>query len=486
VVGLNESIKKTGFFERAVEGIRSVLTPVADWIKEFGRALGSAFDGVSDATENRLKPLAAIGNLLKGIFAGIGNVLKTIAPFVATAATKIGEVLSDLMKTITASVQNADFDSFFGLASGGIMTAIGVFVAKFFKAGSGILDGTNGFLENINGILEGVSDALGAFTSAIKAEALKKIATAIAILAGSLFVMSLIDSEKLALSLVAVTAMFSELMGAMAVFTKIVDGKSVLKIALASKVLTTLASAILTLSIALKIMSTMSWSEMGVGLISLGVGLGLLVGAVRLLPETKVNSAAKAIQKMSGALFVLALAIKIMSTMSWSEMGVGLISMVVGLGALVAAVHLLPKDTALRSAGLVGLAASMLILSAALKVMGSMTWEELGISLVALAGSLVILVGAMMLMQSGVGGAAAMLIIAPALLILASALKSMAEMSWAEIARGLVTLAGSLLIIAGAMYLMVGALPGAAPCPAISSCGPWATSARSCGPRWCS
>ena len=462
LVRLNESIKESGLFVKVVEGIHAALAPVVSWMKDFASAVGEAFSGLSDTASKRLGPLTAIGTVIKNIFVGIGNVLKKVAPFIHSAATGIGNVLRDVMDTIAASVQNANFDSFFDLVSGGIMTTIGVFIAKFFKSGSGILDGANGFLENINGILEGVGDALGAFTDSIKAETLKKIATAIAILAAALLVLSLIDSEKLTSSLVAVTVLFGELMGAMSLFTKIIDGKGILSITMTSKALTRLASAMLILAIAMKIMSTMSWSEMGVGLISLTVGLGALVGAVNLLPEKKITGAAKAIQKMSGAILILAVAIKLMSTMSWSEMGVGLISMVVGLGAMVGAVNLLPKDTAKRAAGMIGLATAMVILGAALKIMGSMSWGELAVGLVALAGSLAILAGAMALMKNGIPGALAMMMIAPALIVLAGALKIMSDMSWEEIARGLLALAGALAVVAAAMHLMTGALPGAA------------------------
>lgn len=466
LVKLNESIKASGFFETAVEKIRSALEkiskffkPVIEGLKKFGNEITKNLTAASTNAQERLGPLVALGNFIKNVFVAIGKAVAKVFPYISAAATGIGNVLSDLMGRITDSIQNANYDSLFDLASGGILTAIGVYIAKFFKSGSGILDGASGFVENLNGILEGAGDALGAFTDSLKADTLKKIATAIAILAASLLVLSLIDSEKLTLSLVAVTVLFQELMWSMEAFGKLGDTKGLAKTAGA---IVALSAAVLVLSIALKIMSTMSWSEMGVGLISLTVGLGVLIEAVNLLPESKVNGAAKAIKKLSSAILILAIGIKIMSTMSWEEMGIGLISMVVGLAALVGAVNLLPKDTALRAAGMIGLATAMVILSAALKIMATMSWDEVARSLVALAGSLAILAGAMAIMKTAIPGALAMMIIAPALVILASALTLMSNMSWEGVAKGLVALGGSLLIIAGAMALMQSALPGAA------------------------
>lgn len=469
LVKLRDSIKEGNVFGKAVKKIHAAfakikefLQPVIDGVKEFGTVLSNAFKKIGSDAEIRLEPLAILGNFIKNVFIGIGNILKKIAPYVAAAATGIGKVLKSVMDHISSSIQNADYNGMFDVANSGIITAIGFFIAKFMKSGSDILDGAGGFLENLNNILEGAGDALGAFTDSLKADTLKKIATAIAILAASLLVLALIPSEKLTGSLVAITTMFGELMGSMHLFTKLGDIKGIGKIATA---LVTLSASLLVLSVALKIMSTMSWSEMGVGLISLTVGLGALVGAVALLSmmkESDVNGSAKAIKKLSTSILVLSVALKIMSTMSWEEMGVALISMVVGLGALVGAIYLLPKDTALRAAGLVGLAIAMVVLGAALKIMATMSWGDVARSLVALAGSLAILAGAMYLMQTAIPGALAMTIVAPALMLLSGALKIMSSMSWEEIAKGLVTLAGSLAIIAGAMYLMTGALAGAA------------------------
>lgn len=465
LVNLNKSIKTSGVFTTAAEKIigvfekiKNFLNPVIEGIKEFGRDVSNIFTGVAENANKRLGPLSSLAAFITAVFSGLGKVIQKISPYLAAAAKGIGNVVSDLLDTITSAIQDADYNKMFDFANGGIMTAIGLFIAKFIKSGGDLLDNAGGFVESIKGIFDGVGDALGAFTESLKADALKKIAVAIAILAAALLVLSLIPSDKLTSSLLIITTLFGELMASMSIFGKMGDMKGISK---TTGSLIKLAAALLILSIGLKIMSTMSWSEMGVGLISLTVGLGALVGAVNLLPDKKVNSAAKAIKTMSTAILILAVGIKIMSTMSWEEMGIGLITMVAGLAALVGAVNLLPKDTALRAAGMIGLATAMVILSAALKIMATMSWGEVAISLVTLAGSLAILAGAMHLMTSAVPGALAMLIVAPALLILAGVLKILSTMTWEEVIIGLVTLAGSLLILAGAMHLMTTAIPGA-------------------------
>jgi tape measure domain-containing protein len=466
LVALDESIKKSGFFNKIVEAvhkgfakIKTFLEPVIEGFKNFKNVVSEVFGSISIKASERLEPLAAFGNFIKNVFVGLGKIVQKVFPYVSAAASGIANVVKDLLGTLATAIQEADYDKVFDVISGGILSAIGVGIAKFLNGGGDVFSGASGIVDGIKEVLEGAGDALGAFQQSMQADALKKIATAIAILAGALLVLALIPSERLATALLSVTTLFGELLAAIAILNKIGDLKGIIK---TSGAIVALSSALLILSVALKIMSTMSWSEMGVGLISLTVGLGALVGAVNLLPEKKVKGAAKAIKKLSTAMLILAVAIKIMSTMSWEEMGIGLITMVVGLGAMVAAVNLLPKNTALRAAGLVGLATAMVILSAALKIMATMSWEEIARSLTALAGSLGILAAAMALMKKALPGAAAMMIVAPALVVLAGALHLMSDMSWEEIAKGLVALGGSLLIIAGAMALMKSALPGAA------------------------
>lgn len=469
IVGLNNSIKASGFFETAVtkihgalEKVKNFLQPVIESIRNFGDEISKNLTAVASNAEARLGPLSALGNFIKAIFVGLGKIVKTIFPYISAAATGIGNVLSELMGRITDSIQNADYDSAFDLLNGGILSTIGIFIAKFIKSGSDILDNAGGFVESINNILGGVGDALGAFTESTKADTLKKIATAVAILAGSLLVLSLIPSEKLSEALFSITTLFAELMGSMSIFSKIGDIKGIAKTAGS---LVALASAVLILSVALKIMSTMSWAEMGVGLISMTVGLGELVGAVWLLsmlPEKDLKASTKAIKTLASSLLVLSVALKIMSTMSWEGMGVALISMTVGLGALVGAIWLLPKDTALRAAGLIGLATAMVILGGALKIMATMSWGELAVSLVALAGSLAIIAVAMNFMTAAIPGALAMLIVAPALVVLSGAMLLLGGLSWEEVGRGLVALGGAMLILAAGLTLMIAALPGAA------------------------
>ena len=464
LVRLNEAIESSKFFEVAVdkihkafEKIKNFLQPVVDGFKKLGDELSKSMTTIAGNAEKRFAPLTALGKFVMAVFVGIGNILKKVFPYVSSAAQAIGNVLGDLMSRISDSIQNADYDSFFDFTSGGIIAAIGIFITKFMKSGADLLDNAGGFVENIKGILEGVGDALGAFTDSLKADTLKKIATAIGILAVALLVLSLIPSEKLTTSLLAITALFGELMGFMAIFSKMGDMKGIGKAAMS---IIGLSVGMVILASALTILSTMSWDEIARGLVAMAGSLGIIVGAIQLLPkDTALRTAG--IMGLAASMVVLGLALKIMATMSWDEIGRGLAALGGSLVILSVGLHAMTAASSGAKAMLIA-APALIILGVALKILATMSWDDIGRGLVVLGGAMAILAVGMGAMISALPGAAAMLVAAPAIIILAASLKVLSTMSWDDIGRGLVALGGSLLILTVGLTAMIAALPGAA------------------------
>ena len=112
-------------------------------------------------------------------------------------------------------------------------------------------------------------------------------------------------------------------------------------------------------------------------LILLSLILIVLVGAIALMPEKKVYKASASIKKLAGSLVILSVAMKIMGSMSWGEVARGIVGAAGGLGVLIGALYLIPKDAKIRSLSLMGLATAMVIMGSAMKIMGSMSWGEL-------------------------------------------------------------------------------------------------------------
>ena len=445
---LRDTVKETDIFGVAIDKVVGFLSKVIDKTKEFLTAAKSAFD-----------PTNFEGFL--NFFRGLWDVIKKIG-------VKLGEIFAPLGKAISNVFGNSNFAD---ILNDGIFAAVLVGIYKFIDNLNGPLGslkdlfdglaGEDGIIGGLKDTLDSVKGCFEAYQNQLNAEALKKIAVAIAILAASIVVISMVDSAKLDSALGAITILFTELITALALFTKINSGsKGLIK---GTAAINGLATALLILSVAMKIMSTMSWSEIGVGITGTVVGLGALVAAVNLLPEKNVLKASKAIGKLAVALVILAAGMKIMASMSWDELGRGLAGAAGGLTAMVVAVNLLPKDAALRSLGMIGLATAMVVLGGALKLMATMSWDEIGRGLATMGGALAAIAIAMNLMPRDMAlRSLGMIGLATAMVVLGGALKLMATMSWEDIGRGLTVMGGALAELAIALALMNGSVAGAA------------------------
>ena len=145
--------------------------------------------------------------------------------------------------------------------------------------------------------------------------------------------------------------------------------------------------------------------------------------------------------------------------MDWSQIGKGLVAVGGALAEITLAMRLMPKNTLTVGVGLLAVAGSLTIIGKVVMDMSTMSWEEIGKGMVSLGGSLAILAVAMNAMKGTLGASAAMLVMATSLAILTPVLKSLGSMSWIEIAKGLTVLAGSFAVIGVAAGLLSPVIP---------------------------
>ena len=503
--------------------IGGYFAPVKKSFDDFARFIGPVFTRIKDffikffegikTTEisGRFEPLMGLFKTVGQVCLWIWQVLVKVAPILAKFGSLVGEQLGKLGGAILDSLNNINYNNIFDGLNGGLIAALLIAIKKFVTQGSGVFSG-------ISGILDGVGNSLATWQKNVQAKTLMTIAIAIGILAVSLIGLSLVDSTKLTFALTSVSLMFTELIGSMALFSKIPGGGG---LASAAASLVAISASVLILSGAIAILANLDPEAMSQGLIGISVtltelalflkvtdlsgmgatksvGLVVLAGALIVLSEAvkkfgdldpealkqgliavgavltelalfvnlTANSAnvlatAVSLTIIGAAMLIFAEAIRQMGSMSWEEIGKGLTTMGAALGIVTVAVTLMPKDMIITGAGLVIVAAALVILAQALGTMGNMSWESIAKSLVTLTGSLLILALAMYAMEAALPGAAAMLVVAPALVIMAGALTTMGGMSWDEIGRGLTVMAGALLILALALNAMTSTIPGA-------------------------
>ncbi len=225
----------------------------------------------------------------------------------------------------------------------------------------------------------------------------------------------------------------------------------------------------------LKSFAEMSWSEIGRGLSAMGGALGEVAGVTGVLGKLAGFSsifASGSILIVVQGLADLAEALKSFGEMSWDEIGKGLVGMGGALGEVAGITGALGKVAGFSgifaSGSILIVIQGLADLAASLKEFGSMTWDEIGRGLVAMGSALIEVAGitgslGVLAGFSGLFGSGAILIAVQGLADLAEALKSFGGMSWDEIGRGLVAMGGAL----GEVAIITGALGALAGLPAL-------------------
>ena len=381
--------------------------------------------------------------------AALGAITVLFADLMASMAVfdKVGGKESRVMKSVTAML--------------GISTAVLILASALKKLGDLDVGQLITGLVGIAGLTAMVIAAAKAMSSGgptiIKgATRMVIFAAAIKILASACEDLSKLSWGELAKGLVGVGV----LLASVSMFTNTTKFM-VNSIATATGIVI-LSSAIKVLASACKDFGSMSWNEVIKGLVSVAE---LLASVSKFTNKTKfvVNSitTATGIVILAAAIKVLASACEDFGSMSWNEIIKGLIS----VGVLLASVSQF-TNRAKFGINSIPIAAGIMILAVAIKVLasavgdfGSMSWEEIAKGLIALGGSIVILSVGLKAMNGTLLGSAAMLVAASALLIMTTALSVFGAMSWESIAKGLVALAGAFAVIGVAGLVLAPLVP---------------------------
>ena len=282
--------------------------------------------------------------------------------------------------------------------------------------------------------------------------ALILMAAAIRILVSSVQELGKMDWESLAKGLVGVSTMLV----ALALFTKFAEADKGGITQGAGIIL--LATGLRILALAVGDFSKFDLKSMAKGLGGVAAGLGILTGAMNLLPEGAVFKAA-GVLIVSAALEIIADAVKKMSALQWDQIGRGLAVLGGSIFAISTALALLPQGALFSAAAILVTAASLEIVGNVLGKMAKMSWEEIAKGLVTLAGSLIIIAAALVVMDGTLPGSAALAVAALSLALLIPVFKQLGGMSWADIIAGLVGLAGIFVILGAAGLLLTPVVP---------------------------
>lgn len=251
-------------------------------------------------------------------------------------------------------------------------------------------------------------------------------------------------------------ATLGAVMGEMAIFTRLAG-----KLKVTTGVgLITVAAAVLLLGKSVQKFGDMDTAVVFQGLEAMGILL------VELAAFTKLTGGAKKMVSISTGMVILgaAMLIFVKAVKGFGELNVetivkGLAAMAGVLTEITIAMKLMPKSTILIATGLVEVGAALLIIGKALKNMGSMSWEEIGKGLLVMAAALTELTIALNLMKGTLGAASALLVASVAITALTLALKILGGMKWESIIKSLTMLAGVFTILGVAGLVLGGMTP---------------------------
>ncbi len=424
-------------------------------ILSIAAALGQLLQRFDDFVSGRVVDTA--NTKLDGFFGSVSKLgpgLSKIASAVGSGLKRIGGYIHDLF----GSLDGFDWATIFGGAAAGGSFVV---IKKFLDTLDNLFSNAGGMIANIKSVFGALGDTLEAYQQNLKANALLKIAGAVGILAASLLVLSTIPAENMAKGLGAIGALMVQLVGSMAVLAKV--NKSIKLVAMATA-MDLMAAAILALSVAVGAFGLMSPKVLGQGLAAIAGSMLMLVGVSALMGKFGKSFifAATSMTLLATALNLMAGAVLLFGSMSLETMGKGLLGVAGAMVVIAGAMRLMPGGVKmiLAGAGLNAVAVAVTILAGALKILGSMSMEQLGKGLVAMAIGLGEVALALNLMAGTLSGAAALLIAAGAITALTASLVILGNMSIESLAKSLIALAAGLAILIAAGALAEAVAPG--------------------------
>lgn len=435
---------------------------------------GGFMDGVKNAIEGLTGALKGMQNALNaaalvGIAVAIGILTLSLLALANMDAAGLARASAGI--AIMFAQLGAAFVAFNKISSGGSAVKVGLMAAGLILLATAVRI-LAGAVEKLAGIplkalakgLVALAILLGTLVAATNrlntaapgmirtAAGLVILAVAIRLLANSVQVLGEMNWNELSKGLVGV----GTLLAALALFTKfaaadkggIAQGAGIVLLATGLKILAS----------AMKDFSQFNWDQIARGMAGIGIGLGLITAALNLLPETAVFKAA-GLLIVATSLKLIADGVKSMSDLKWDEIARGMTVMAGALIAISIALRLIPSGSLLNAAAILVVAVSLGLIQEALGKMGGMTWEQIAKGLTVLAASLLLIAVAVRVMQTALSGAAAIIVVAAALRLLLPVLTTLGDMSWEQIIKGLAGLAGVFVVIGVATLILAPLVP---------------------------
>lgn len=498
LVKLDQMIAKSDIFNKAIQtlskyikvgldGAVNIVTNLANAFKSLSDKIASklstsgldVLDSILERIRTRMEQVSAVANKLKTAFQNAFNdsnsstqvgafsqnigLMTQVFDRLWSVITKVGNGIKNVCKEIGAGLssafEGANFDKIFDVVNGGLLAGLLVSLKGVVGGFGDALDDFGDITSNIAETLDTVRGCFEAYQQNLKAKTLLKIAAAIGILAASIVVISTIDSTKLTASLGAITVLFGELLGSLAIFSRL--SGNITGVTKSVTAMMGISVSVLILASALKKVAEIDVEHLARGLVGIAGLTAIVVTAAKAMSSDtgKVMKGATSLVLFAAAIKVLASACIDLSTLNWTQLATGL----TGVGVLMAEVSLF-LNTAKFSGKSITTATGIVILAGAIKVLASACEDFANMNskqLIKGLGSIGIILGELAIFSNLTGNAkhiistgTAMVLLGASMKIFASAVEDLGNMSLNTLIKGLAAMAGALGAVTIAVNLM--------------------------------
>ena len=485
---LNNSITNFGRIGDAIQRVKNILNDLIEFISNFGKKKdGALTSGIVD--ENSVNKSISLLDRLKMVFNSFKENLSNVKQFAGSFVNEIKKyvpVIDSIKNVVTESYNQ--IKKVLSTESGGralegllidggfigvLITGYGLLKKEIYDIekeglGKNFIDKLLGkdfmkdiakksksldtLLKKASDVLNSTKLAINQFQKNLQLDGIMKVAKALAILAGSLLVLSFINPDRLFGVLVTVSALFIALNLTIKQFDKL-SLESAANIAIVNSSLVSFAAAILILSFSLGMISK-NISKNGLGTSLFGL-LELLVmvkamlevykGMAKISPSDMSKSKSM-LTTFSISMLILAGVLKILSTLDYAKGLFALLSLRILMENMVEVFRRISiinnKEGQVKKASKVFLAfsLSMVILGAAMKIMSTNTFIGGALSLIAfklILEDMIAVIHRLSQINKVSGGigksSAVVLILSSALVVIATAVKKVSSMGVEEL-----------------------------------------------------
>lgn len=468
-----------------VIGIRSGISDAVAAISAVGQAIISAICGVL-GINSPSTVMIGIGKfiiigLVIGVLAMSPELLAAVKGIFSQLIDLITTVLDNLIPTVTSVVKNI-FNTIKEAAQTGSIDWSAIFVAgsivaiivllnKLLKVADKLVSPLKGLGDGLKGLFNAKIDELEAKKIERYSNAIRNIALSIGILAASIALLSKMDIIAVWSSVGAILVLTAALAGITALAAKI-DPKQFIGFGGLSIFLLSMSASLLIMSSAMKKLSTIDVDGAKVAIaqmVAIFAGLSLLMAAygsfVKGKAAANIGKAGTMLLGMAAGFAIIAVALKIIAGLSQGDINKALTvvtAMSVIFAGIIAVSTLAGKNADRAGYMLKKMAVAIAILALSMKLIASMSGNDIAKGLIVIAGISAIFAG--LIAVSALAGpnaakAGAMFWrMAIAIGILSVAMKLIATMSANDINKGIHTIAslGILFAAFSALSLLIG------------------------------